>query len=99
MTEEGNMSMGGLKSFQNSSTECYVPREYCDMIKRDFDLWKTFEDNVLLIINEHSRMRIVDPSDSMNYKNLFPKLSDEMEKKRSLFLDIGDSMVYVNLHN
>lgn len=71
-------------------------RDYNTLFNEDFDQRKIFEDAVLKILNEHSREALSHPEGAENFKSKFAKPESLGHLKRTVFLDLDDTLVMIS---
>jgi hypothetical protein len=64
----------------------------------DFDLRKIYEDTLLKILNEHSREKLTNPEGAEEFRYSYEKPPHLRHLKKTLFLDLDDSLVKVSLY-
>lgn len=73
--------------------EALDEKGYLYRINGDFDSRKAYEDSVLKIMNERPLTKIIEPAGSGDFGEQFLKTSVH---KRTLFLDLDDTLIYVS---
>lgn len=60
----------------------------------DFDRKKSYEETVIKIMNEMPVSKIKEPESSHNFGLKYPNTT---ERKRTIFLDLDDTLIYVTI--
>lgn len=71
---------------------------FANRITDDFDNRKTYEDTLLKILNEYSRELTKDPCGVDEFRYTFEKPLHLWHLKRTLFIDLDDTLVKASLY-
>ena len=71
---------------------------FAKRMNSDFDTRKTYEDQMLKILNDYQRQILKNPTGAENFRTEFAKPAHLADKKKTLFIDLDDTLVKVSLY-
>lgn len=71
--------------------------DFAKRMNQDFDTRKMYEDYMLKILNDYSRQVLKNPPGHEEFKSRYAKPESLSHLKRTLFIDLDDTLVKVSL--
>ena len=96
--QSSDMETSASSSFSSDfEDESIEPLNFAEKMNQNFDLRKMYEDTILTILNTHARELLTNPAGSVQYKKEYAKPETLKNLKKTLFIDLDDTLVKVSM--